>query len=528
MADNAPNKGWFGRARLPVALAYIVPADRSRMLLIAAATGLFGLAVLATNFWLQDASLVSSGPLSSGHATLEANCASCHVSFESVVNEKCSVCHNRSDTHVASYAFAAHYVYVSDDQTRAFGRDGEVPCAACHVEHQGRESMLTRVGDDRCISCHAYAPFESGHPQFAVLDEPDNDAIPFTHIKHVERVLDENDSGDTEAACAWCHVTTADELGFEPVRFASACASCHLGAEVTSAELEVMPASGLTRRAGNGVALQLGAETLDTIRRRQGPGERWALETNPGQFDAGGGVVTKFGVSHKDPWITHNLRNLRRLLYPSQGLADLLVATADVSNRDKAVLYAEALATLQEYARGLRGRSEDWILDELAEIEPMMAELEQQIAAPTRSLSVAKFRLDRTRNSALTDDQVSEINDFAELVAEPCVVCHQIQDATILRPAPDQRILRRSVFNHRAHVIQRGCLDCHTEIPFLDLLDAGEPIPREVDSAAIQNIPNIEVCQACHTEEKASTQCQTCHVFHPGSDPRSALVRSGR
>ena len=76
------------------------------------------------------------------------------------------------------------------------------------------------------------------------------------------------------------------------------------------------------------------------------------------QFDAADGYVVKLSIPHEDPWVTHNLRRLRRAIYPSGGLADLLVMSADVRSQDESVLYAEALATLRGYADGLRGRSE--------------------------------------------------------------------------------------------------------------------------------------------------------------------------
>jgi hypothetical protein len=264
------------------------------------------------------------------------------------------------------------------------------------------------------------------------------------------------------------------------------------------------------------------------IRRRRGPGEAWAMSTNPTLFDEGGGIVTKVGIAHEDPWITHNLRSLRRVLYPSRGLADLLVASADVDERNRRVLYEEAVRTLKTYAAGLQGQSEDWVQEELAEIALATEELERRIADPATPLAVSKFRVDRRTDPALTADQIVEINEYAAEIARPCLMCHQVENATIVRPAADQRVLRRAVFNHRAHVIQRGCLECHTAIPFAEYLDTGQPVDASIDRAAIHNIPGIEVCQVCHAPAKASTECRTCHVFHPGSDVRADLMRSPR
>lgn len=527
--DKAPGKGFFGRARLPVALAYILPAGRSGALLAGAAVALIGTIALVGDFVFRGGHFVSSGALSASHATLENRCDSCHTSFEAVSAEKCETCHERTLAPAGTHTFNAHYVYVSGDQSRVGTRDGEVACAACHTEHRGREVRPTLVAADRCINCHEYAPFETAHPDFAFTAQPasDGSALKFTHIKHVERVLDET-PGEVEGACLTCHKPASDGRGFEPIRFATSCTGCHLGPDSPSADLPVVAATAMVRRVADRAELRLGVETLDMIRSRRGPGEQWALATNPTYFDQHDGQVTKTRVDHMDPWITHNLRNLRRALYPTQGLADLLVASPDVDARDRRVLYEEALRTVKGYAAGLEGRSQASLQGDLAEITEEIAAIERRLADPSTTLSTTPFRLDQTRDPLLTDAQVTEINAFAEQVAEPCATCHLIEGATIVRPAGDQRVLRRAVFNHRAHVIQRGCLQCHTEIPFADYLDTEQRVPPAVDRAAIQNIPRIAVCRECHAPEKAATACRTCHLFHPTSGTWPGLTAGFR
>jgi cytochrome c7-like protein len=521
---DKPTKGWFGGIRLPLARAYVRLGNRNRALLVASAMAVVALALVLVNVWYQRSSLVV-GPLSSAHATLESNCAACHVSFEAVTNEKCSVCHERLATSLGFYTFAAHYVYVSGNQTRAFTREHEVSCATCHAEHRGRDARQTVVPDERCAGCHPFAPFDRRHPQFDFAAEsiPDRSGLKFGHVKHTERILNRLKETNVEVACLTCHQIAPGGKGFEPISFARDCSTCHLGPETSLTSVRVMAPTGLLRRDGGRVEFQPGVETLDTIRKRQAPGEQWALAMSPSQFEEDGGRVSKYGIVHKDPWIAHNLRNLRRLLYPSQGLADLLVASADVEDRDKTVLYAEAIRTLREYAAGLRGTSEESIQAELAEIDRTAAELERRIADPATPLSARKFRVDRTRNPELSDEQVQAINTFAERVAEPCVRCHDLQDATIIRPQADQRTLRRAVFNHRAHVIQRGCLECHAAIPVLKYLDVKGPIDAAVDNAAIQDLPTLDRCRECHTTGRASTRCSNCHEFHPNKDTRSGL-----
>ena len=520
-------RGSFGDAGLPTAARYVYPRSRDRVVWLGMALGALAGIILAVNLGFGAGSLVANGTLSSAHAVLDTRCVECHTPFEGVGAPTCSACHERFDDALGVYTFNAHYVYASRDRTRAFGRENEVACAACHREHRGRQAdLLATVSDAGCASCHEIDGFHDNHPEFAFAAEalPDDAGLSFTHIRHVDLVLDDRDSENVEVACLACHEPTADARRFQPIRFDTACGDCHLTSGDESAELPVQPRrTQLVRAAGDGVVLTLGVETLETVRARMGPGEQWADRMSAAHFDVDDGSVVKTGIVHADPWVLHNLRRLRRAIYPSGGLADLLVASADVGPSDEQELYDEALTTLRTYADGLRGRDEGWVQSALFEFDRITGALERRFTDPNTTLNDTRFRLS-ARDPRLTDAQLEEIDRFAAEVAQPCIACHTVERATIRRVRQEQQVLRRARFDHGAHVIQRGCLDCHTRIPFSDYLGADETIDPTLDNAAIQNIPAIATCRQCHLPDVAADRCITCHEFHPDRDVHSRLL----
>ena len=526
MTDDG-GSGSFGDAGLPVSAGYVRPRNRNRIVWTGAALAAAAAGLLAGDLGLGSGDLVSNGPLSSAHAALDGRCAQCHTPFGGVESSACSACHERFGDAIGAYSFHAHYVYASGDRTRAFGRENEVGCAACHREHEGRGAdLLAAVPDARCASCHGIGGFHDDHPEFAFAAEglPDDAGLAFTHIRHVDRVLDDRGSENVEAACLACHEPAADARTFQPIRFETACGDCHLASHAESAELPIQPRRApLVRAAGDGVELTLGVETLEAVRARMGPGEQWAARMSAASFDVDDGFVVKTDVVHADPWVLHNLRRLRRAIYPSRGLADLLVTSADVDRADEPELYAEALDALRGYADGLRGRDEDWVQAALLEFDRSMGELERRFADPNTTLDDTRFRLN-VRDPRLTGEQLAAIDAFAAEVAEPCATCHTIERATIRRVRQDQRVLRRARFDHGAHVIQRGCLDCHTQIPFSDYLGADEPVDPRLDHAAIQNVPAVAVCRQCHRPDAVADRCVTCHEFHPDRGARLRLL----
>lgn len=468
--------------------------------------GLFGL--------FMDAGFASKGPLSSNHATLQKDCTACHAPFASVTNEKCAICHEKYGDRLGVYTFDSHYLYRSDDFQRLVPSPQETPCYSCHVEHEGREAEITKVPDDRCLGCHRLGSFNKNHPNFdfekTKIEKP---GLKFTHIRHAREVSKREGLIDVETACLHCHQPNPDGKYFGPIQYDRHCGACHLGPTTATPRLPLKQQNAP------------GVETLDSLQRQHSPGASWAFKANPGEFKESGGKIRKLPVHHRDPWIIENLRRLRGLLYRDSGLAELLVASPDVPSKDEKVLVAEAIETLTDRSSELRSAPNPEVQKELDRLAGLLARAARQADDPFGATDGSKFFValePRTEN--LTEPQIEEINEVIQGLTQPCRDCHEVDKATITRVQKSQRALWRSEFDHRAHILQRRCLDCHTEIPILEHLESPE-LPKELpDRASIQNIPGIETCRKCHNPGEASNRCVTCHFFHPNKSHRSDLL----
>ena len=221
------------------------------------------LAWIAWHILVRDHRVYSSGRLSEPHAVFEKECATCHVrqagQFSAeVADSACLDCHDGPVHHTSSTT----------------QRD----CIDCHVEHRGRIS-LSSVSNESCAHCHArlvtdrwghIESFEASHPQFAALQEGSHDpgTIKLNHAIHMKPIRRGPNGPNVQLECGNCHRSTAagadltfalpeylaaaagyddkDEFlsirtdalkplrpmsGRElmaPVKFANACAACHL------------------------------------------------------------------------------------------------------------------------------------------------------------------------------------------------------------------------------------------------------------------------------------------------------------
>jgi len=306
MARKGGQKGSFGRQRLPVSKAYLRPVSRKQGLLFG------GLAVLAVllyygfDFVASQGRALSNGPLSSSHANLGQDCASCHDAAASVTDEKCGVCHEKFGDELGVFSFKAHYLYRTMDFTRDVPSPNETPCLACHPEHLGRNASLVNVSDNRCIACHAYAPFERNHPQMAFVTEnqKDDTTLTFPHIHHVREIMKKKNLEDMEKACLYCHNPTDDGKHFQPISFDEHCDACHLTSSSKTPRLAI--------RSGDN---PIGVETIEAMRARHSAGTLWADFANPAEYRVSGKTLIKSPLHHADPWVMENLRQLRAQLY---------------------------------------------------------------------------------------------------------------------------------------------------------------------------------------------------------------------
>jgi Cytochrome c3 len=222
----------------------------------------------------KDSRVYSSGRMSAAHAVLEKECATCHLQQAGAFSARaadsaCLSCHD-GPIHHEIRATPAHAK--------------SVECSSCHSEHRGRIN-ISAVSNQACTQCHAnldavepavsHFPahihsFESGHPEFDATekDRRDPGTIKLNHAIHMKPIRRGPNGPNVQLECSDCHRSSAvvaswpyadakytaanhsysdqDEVlpqprgtrgklapmtGRElmaPVKFATACASCHL------------------------------------------------------------------------------------------------------------------------------------------------------------------------------------------------------------------------------------------------------------------------------------------------------------
>ncbi len=526
--DENRTKGTFSDVRMPVARTYIRPLSRKLMMTLGGIVCGVVVAYYAVDSLLLKNTFIASGPVAASHANFESECAKCHTPFRGVNDSRCTTCHEKTNDKLGVYSFAAHYLYRSAmpariaDAKQKHGAD-EKMCAACHPDHKGRNASITVVTDAKCATCH-YSSFNDDHPEFefARTNAVDDSTLKMTHVKHTKEVLKELNTANIETACLYCHNPMADGKAFKPLDFDMHCGDCHLTANTASASLTIRDPSNPSA---------LGVETLEMIQQRRGPGTRWAFYTNPNEFTITGSRVQKAPVYHRDPWILENLKRIRSMLYTEVGLSDLLNAAGAGAEKGNQQSYNEAIQTLREYVTGLRPRPEKEIQQELTTIDSLLDVASRVVNTPAVTLSDSLFRITvRMENPSLTAQQKQDISDFGEKLAKPCLECHYVERAAILGVKAIQRTFSRAEFDHRAHITQRRCLECHDVIPIDDALSddslavtrAAAKIPT-LDIAATHNIPKKENCIECHTAGAGSNECITCHFMHPNKTQRGSL-----
>ncbi len=523
--DPTRKKGYFGPTRLPVAKDLVYPVVHRKMILFGGViVGLIALFFVFNAFVLND-TYSSPGDLSSNHANFETECSNCHVTFSGAISQQCSACHEKTNDHTGVYSYTAHYLYRSGDPKRiqTAGQrtaDEEQECSTCHPEHRGRDAAITVVADQKCTPCHDYGSFEDDHPEFAFVREalPDDSTLAFTHVRQTrfvyERLQKQSANVYLEKACLYCHNAEPDGKTFKPLDFEAHCGDCHLTATTRTPNLAVSDPADPTIP---------GVETLAMIQQRRGPGTLWAFYTNPNEFSVSPRGVVKSPVYHRDPWIMENLKRLSVVLAgQEEALAGLVPIRRSGKPGEQQGAYAEAIRVLKEYAAGLRSRPEPEVQRDLATIDSLLMVAERRSLRSDEALPLDLFMTNP--NPALTALQQQDLQDFARKLSEPCLLCHQMEGAGILPVASVQRTLFRAEFDHRAHSIERRCLDCHAEIPVEQaLVNQDTTGVRRADRASLHNLPRIDNCRECHGGSKASDACATCHFMHPNKENRGNL-----
>jgi predicted CXXCH cytochrome family protein len=242
---------------------------------------------------------INPGELTAGHASLAQKCGDCHsleppaghlslAAFEFprrralADSALCLKCHALGDhplnSHGAAPAALAELdrklqkdagsdrgpalLRVSHALSGLDGHAGEMACATCHQEHQGRNFDLKRLSNTQCQTCHSvqFASFESGHPQFLSYPYRRRTRIFFDHNSHLQQHFGEM-KDKAPGTCQDCHVTDQAGRFMQVKNFNTTCAACHApqiegeGMTVKGAAFFTVPGLDVDTLAAKGISV---------------------------------------------------------------------------------------------------------------------------------------------------------------------------------------------------------------------------------------------------------------------------------
>jgi len=216
--------------------------------------------------WLEPGELSAVHGVSGGRSAVASNCGDCHSGRQMTTaqivaapfshrqqadSQLCLQCHNlgehplqahaaappklaeltRKAQPMASVANAPLALQVSRVFSGLNPEDGQLACATCHREHQGREASLTQFADAQCQVCHTvqFTSFTHGHPEFAKYPYQRRTRIFFDHTSHMEKHFTGEKKDIAPASCQGCHTTEASGRLMLVKDFEQTCAACHAG-----------------------------------------------------------------------------------------------------------------------------------------------------------------------------------------------------------------------------------------------------------------------------------------------------------
>lgn len=197
---------------------------------------------------------------------------------------------------------------------------GALPCGTCHQEHEGRSADLTRVPDQRCMTCHTaiFGSLIDGHPAFTNFPFERRTRIAFDHARHFQTHFHEAAMKEhTPKGCTGCHAPDARGSTMVIKGFEAACNACH-GGQIT----------GVGRATAKGIEF-LGVPGLDVISLMD---LEAAIGTWPEDAD---GEITPF---------------MTLLLSTAPGFTEARAMLADLDLMDLADAPDEQVAAIETYA----------------------------------------------------------------------------------------------------------------------------------------------------------------------------------
>jgi len=437
------------------------------------------LGVVALGWWVvglfsheHSAVMYSHGPVAKAHASIESDCAACHVPWHPITGQKgpalllgdfhasdarCEICHGPADVS-KNGAGSPHHNSQKKEDTNS--------CGGCHRDHQGRESSLVKLPDADCSSCHrdlkahmdgsphfanAVTRFEKDHPQFApVAAKKDPSRLRFNHVLHTAAGLESSFTyrqlgEEARKKYGWKEGDDLDRVVHLE------CSACH---------------------------------TLEA----KGPGA--VVPDNP------------YG-----PEVAHRLEGA--YLEPINYDAHCKACHPTTDQRDHPLKHGNQPAAVQKE-----------LADILAKTEPAKP---PEPSAGTRVVPGNSLSAQQIREASAGDQMAKELK-YLFLGRANCGECHeykipnnQVVPDAIDPPDIPQVWFPHALFNHKKHEKMK-CLDCH----------GGVATSRSKDDVLV---PGIENCQKCHAKNGDRTigattgDCIECHRYHHGNPAFMALQR---
>jgi hypothetical protein len=217
----------------------------------------------------RDTQFLMPGPLASAHGAIE-NCSACHTKAGSgklswihglvagdprADSKACLTCHKMPDTAFNAHGASTEVLKQITDQLRetaaatpvpqwartqsiAFPTDDVVArglyCATCHQEHQGVGFNLSRISNEKCVSCHVvrFDSFDDHHPKFDNYPFKQRTRIIYDHAahfsKHFPEVANKYPARRIPDTCSTCHNSHEDKRVMAVAPFEQTCTACHL------------------------------------------------------------------------------------------------------------------------------------------------------------------------------------------------------------------------------------------------------------------------------------------------------------
>lgn len=150
---------------------------------------------------------VMPGKLSAAHASLSANCASCHTPVKGIDEARCISCHATNEALIQRQPTAFHATINN--------------CSSCHVEHQGMNANL------RAMNHEALA-------KMGMTIAKDNKGSADVHEMEMQGEHPLVSALEVKLDCASCHSTKDRHQGL----FGQNCASCHATTQWTIPEFQ--------------------------------------------------------------------------------------------------------------------------------------------------------------------------------------------------------------------------------------------------------------------------------------------------